>query len=896
MVTLQIINKGNAVLNKIQQLICLLSLIIFSQLSFAYDVQTIDEEMFPANINYNSAIPTPASFLKRPLGSSPVRHHELVEYLRLLGSASNRISVETIGYSHERRPILFVVATSPSNQENIDQIKKEHLSLSNTNSKQTVTSNMPVITWLNYGVHGAESSGMDAALPTVYYLAAAEDDVVDKLLEDNVILITAVFNPDGHANRIAWLDTFSSQIPNANPEHIEHNYDGRLARTNHYGFDLNRQWISATQPEPRAWLKKWHEWRPNVSVDYHEMGSEQTYYFSPGVSTRNHPLIPKQGMELVAKVVKPAERFLDEQKRLYFHGDRYDHFFLGKGSSFPLVNGSVGILHESSSARGVQVETSNGIRTYRENIIKHFRTSIANAQGAATNKIELLNYQKDFYRNASKRAANHPIKAYILTAGKDKARLYHFVELLNFHQIDVYHLKNDVVHDSKNFTQSDSIIIPLDQTQHTLIRGMFDLAREFEDSKFYDVSTWTLPLAYGMEYSSINNINISNEWQGAVFNNLKPTAPLPDKPEYAYAFEWSGYYAPKALYKILAADLYTKVALNPFSASTTNGSHSFQRGSIIVSFDRQDMSPEAIYKIMQDISQEHGIEIHALTSGRSVIDSKTPDIGSQFNKALKKPKILLIAGRNMDWYNIGEIWHLLDHRMDIPVTIIDRNMLSNTTFDRYTHIIFAGGKYQNYLPDELFKINDWTKKGGTIIGIRQGANWLYDNLLKDNAVTMPAIGVPEPIGSPPSATREMSLAATMHTANRYPYAEKESRDPLEVIGGSIFGGNLDITHPLGFGYTSTDIALHKNTTNILPRLKNPYGTVIAYKENPLLSGYASNKNQMALANTAALIAERYGEGSIILFADDPNFRATWYGTNKLFLNSLFFSLTFDPPR
>ena len=171
-------------LNKIQQLICLLSLIIFSQLSFAYDVQTIDKEMFPANINYNSAIPTPASFLKRPLGSSPVRHHELVEYLRLRGSASNRISVETIGYSHERRPILFVVATSPSNQENIDQIKKEHLSLSNTNSKQTVTSNMPVITWLNYGVHGAESSGMDAALPTVYYLAAAEDDVVDKLLED----------------------------------------------------------------------------------------------------------------------------------------------------------------------------------------------------------------------------------------------------------------------------------------------------------------------------------------------------------------------------------------------------------------------------------------------------------------------------------------------------------------------------------------------------------------------------------------------------------------------------------------------------------------------------------------------------------------------------------------
>ena len=274
----------------------------------------------------------------------------------------------------------------------MEQIKNEHLNLSDSRKKQVITDKMPVVTWLNYGVHGAESSGMDAALPTAYYLAAAMGDPINHLLENSVILITAVFNPDGHSNRISWLDTFSSKIPNPNPDHIEHNYDGRLARTNHYGFDLNRQWISITQPEPRAWIKKWHEWRPNLSVDYHEMGSSQTYYFSPGVPTRNHPLIPDTGLELMEKIVKPAEEFLDSQKRLYFHGDRYDHFFLGKGSSFPLVNGGVGMLHEASSARGVMVETQNGIRTYRENIIKHFRTSIANAIGAVNNKLELLQY------------------------------------------------------------------------------------------------------------------------------------------------------------------------------------------------------------------------------------------------------------------------------------------------------------------------------------------------------------------------------------------------------------------------------------------------------------------------------------------------------------------------
>ena len=863
--------------NIINQLIWIISIIFTYQISFANDQQDIDQEIFPTNINYNIDIPTPASFLGRPLGAAPVRHHELVSYLQLVANLSNRLTIETIGFSHERRPILFVVATSESNQTKIDEIKKQHIALTEPASNQNIKKDMPVITWLNYGVHGAESSGMDASLPTIYHLAAAKGKEIDALLKNSVILITAVFNPDGHANRIAWLDTFGGQIPNSNPEHIEHNYDGRLTRTNHYGFDLNRQWISATQPEPRAWVTKWHEWRPNVSVDYHEMGSEQTYYFSPGVPTRNHPLIPKQGMELVAKVVKPSEAILDSQKRLYFHGDRYDHFFLGKGSSFPLVNGGVGILHEASSARGVKIDTRNGIRTYRENIIKHFRTSIANAQGAVNNKIELLNYQKEFYGNVPTRAAQHPIKAYILSAGKDKARLYHFIDLLNFHRINVYHLNNDVTLNQINYKRDETVIVPLNQSQHTLIRGMFDLAHEFEDSKFYDVSTWTLPLAYGLEYSEINDVNLSDKLLGQLVDNAKPSAPQPDQPEYAYAFEWSNYYSPKALYRILNSSLFTKVALNPFTASTSKGIYEFDRGSIIVSFDRQAVTPEKIHKLLQDVAKDHGIEIHALTSGRSVAGSKTPDIGSQFNKAIQKPTILLVAGRDMDWYNVGEIWHLLDQRMEIPVTISDRNLMQNTEFDRYTHIIFAGGKYKNYRPEFNKELEQWIRKGGTIIGIRQGADWIQNSLLDGDV--------------------KNDKAEQINNSDiRYAYAEKEGRDPLEFIGGTIFAGDLDITHPLGFGYSNKNIALHKNTTSILSRPKNPYGTVIAYKDSPILSGYASENNQRAIANTAALVAERYGNGSIILFADDPNFRATWYGTNKLFLNSLFFSLAFEQPR
>ena len=320
----------------------------------------------------------------------------------------------------------------------------------------------------------------------------------------------------------------------------------------------------------------------------------------------------------------------------------YDHFFLGKGSSFPLVNGGVGILHEASSARGVMVETSNGIRTYRENIIKHFRTSIANAQGAVNNRIELLKYQKDFYQNSQSKSKQHPIKAYVLSAGKDKARLFHFIDLLNFHRINVHHLDQDITLNGISYSKDQSIVVPLDQAQHTLIRGLFDITLEFEDNKFYDVSTWTVPLAYGMEYSAIESENLKDRALGEILQNSTPKVELPDEPEYAYAIEWSDYYAPKALYRILDADLMARVATKPFFASTKKGDYKFDRGSILISFDRQKLSADEIHDVMAEVASDDGIFVHTLTSGKSLTGTQNPDVGSRFIKAVKKPNILLV--------------------------------------------------------------------------------------------------------------------------------------------------------------------------------------------------------------------------------------------------------------
>lgn len=857
-------------------------------------VREADADMYPGGIKYDSRIPTPEAFLGRALGAAPVRHHELVGYITAVAELSDRLTVETIGYSHERRPILFVVATSPANQARIEDIKQRHIALTEPGIDQEIGDDMPVITWLNYGVHGAESSGMDASLPTIYYLAAAQGPKIEQLLSGSVILVTAVFNPDGHANRIAWLDTFGGNLPNADPNHIEHDYDGRLARTNHYGFDLNRQWMSVTQPEARAWMKKWHEWRPNVSVDYHEMDSEQTYYFAPGVASRTHPLIPDEGMQLVSDVVRPSEDFMDTEGRLYFHGDRYDHFFLGKGAAFPLVNGGIGILHEASSARGIELETSNGLRTYRENVRKHFRTSIANAEGALAKRQELLNYQRNFYDSATDAARAHSVKAYVLAAPGDEARLYHFIDLLNFHRIKVHDLKRDITEGGITYRAGEAMVVTLDQAQHRLIRSMFETMTEFQEPKFYDVSTWTLPLSFGLEYAALSGRRFNANLVGAEVSLQMPVADRPDEASYAYAFEWSGYYAPRALNRVLGAGVLARVAPRPFVAQTTRGPYEFSRGSIIVSFDRQEVSREVIREIMGEMAKQDGVFVHAVTSGRSVIGTAGPDLGGQFFKPLEKPEILLVVGRDMDWYNAGEIWHLLDERMRMPVTLRDRSRLAGINLNRYTHLIFAGGEFDSFAPEYADDIRRWVDDGGTIIGIREGADWVRMNVL-DYVEPILVDGVPVEAEADSESGHDDLLTEELPEVERFSYAEKEARDAVDVIGGAIFSGDLDISHPLGFGYSRREISLLKNTKAPMERPLNPYATVIAYGTPPLRSGYASDANKDALEGTAALIAERIGEGSVILFADDPNFRGIWYGTNKLFMNALFFSKAFDPP-
>ncbi|MGF1607558.1 MAG: M14 family zinc carboxypeptidase [Rhodothalassiaceae bacterium] len=822
-------------------------------------------------VSYDPTIPTPDDVLGFGLGERPMRHHEMVSYLRLLADRSDRIAVETIGYSHERRPILFFTVSAPGNLADIATLRQAHLA--RLEPGQDPGGDTPAVVWMNYGVHGAEASGMEAAVPVLYHLAAAQGEAIERSLDQAVILITAIFNPDGHARRIDHVTTYLAEVPVTDPAHIQHDL-WLKARTNHYWFDLNRQWLPLTQPEARAWMAQWHKWKPQVTADFHEMGSEATYYFHPGVPARKNPLIPPQARELAQNIAGYHVQALDEQGRLYYGEEGFDNYYVGKGSTYPQVNGSVGFLFEAGTARGGLIETSNGMKRYADNIHTHFTTSLTTIEGALANKQALKTYQSGFFDEALQLAAADATKAYVWQAPGDDARSYHFLDLLNRHDITVYQLAEDVTIDGTDFDTGQAYIVPMAQPQYHMIRALFDHVTAFEETIFYDVSGWTMPAAYDLDYAPLMGRRFSHNLLGEPVTEPRfPQGRGPTQSDYGYMFDWTGYYAPRALYRLLSEDVIVRVAFEEGEVQTEAGVRPFKRGSLFVPMAGQTVAPERIHAILTRAAQQDGVDIYAVTSGRT----PTPgaDLGGRSSfKPVPEPRILLPIDGGIISYDAGEVWHQLDHRMHMPVVMVPVEDLSRADLWDYSHIILSGGRPA--LPDELAEeVRRWTRDGGTVIGVRQGALWAQQHVL----------------GRKADDTGE-----EIEQTQRFAYAGLPLYNARDVIGGAIFVSDLDVTHPLGFGYTDRRLPSHKNMAEALLAPNSPVAEVARYGQDPLLSGYASTRRIEELAGTPMLVHEPMGRGAVVLFADNPNFRAMFLGTSKLFMNALFFSTLADRAR
>ena len=815
--------------------------------------------------NYNASIPTPESVIGHQVGEFHVSHDKLSHYVQELSKTSKRVKLveRPSGKTYENRTSWLMIITSESNHSNLEEIRQQHLKLSNSKNEEIDTSNMPIIVYQGFSVHGDEPSGSNASLLLMYHLLASDSDETQELLDNTIILLDPSFNPDGLQRFSQWANMNKNQSLNPDPSDREYNQYWPRGRTNHYWFDLNRDMLPNQLPETNAKVETFTKWLPNILTDHHEMGTNSSFFFQPGVPERKNPLISDLNQALTKEIGTYHEDALNKIGSLYYSEESYDDFFFGKASTYPDANGSIGILFEQGSSRGHIQESTNGILTFPFTIRNQLTAAFSTLKAAKNMRVKLLDYMKDFYDKQIDSASKY--ESIIFGKEKDKSTVYHLAEVLNSHKIKFNTISQDVEVNGTKYSKDNSFIVPLNQPKRTLIRAMFDTQTTFSDSLFYDVSAWTFPLAFNVNYDNTNRLDKPGKLgiKSEEVENLKrANGSVDKKSDYAYLFEPHEYYAQSAVYQLIKSGLRVKTATRTFAI---NG-EKFDFGTYMISVQNQSLNSDEIYNLLVEISSETGINVKSQSTG--ITDGI--DLGSNNFEIVKEPKIGLVVGEGVRSYDAGEIWHLLDTRFNIPITKLDVGDLGYIDLSRYTHIILPdyseGSQYQSTGGNiNKNQINDYIKDGGNLIAYRNSVKWVSSNLY------------------------EIDFHTNDINADDVTFSERQSFFGAQQTGGAIFNSIIDKSHPVNYGIESNSLPLFRNSNVYMTKSEQSFNNPIVYSPNPLMSGYISEENLSLLKKAAPFKVIRSGKGKILLMTDNTNFRAFWFGTNRILLNMLFHS-------
>lgn len=820
--------------------------LFFLFISFYTTAQDTSLSYYLPAEDYNSNIPTPKDIIGHEVGEWHITHDKLVIYMKALAASSNRISLENRGKTYEGRPLLLLTITSPENHTNIEEIRKKHIAATNDAS---LSIDHPIVVYQGFSIHGNEPSGSNAALAVAYYLAASKSQATEDLLKNTVILFDPSFNPDGLQRFAYWANTNRSKNINPDPNDREYSEIWPRGRTNHYQFDMNRDWLPVQLPESKARIATFHQWLPNILTDHHEMGSNSSFFFQPGIPSRTNPLTPQTNQDLTREIATYHAKALDKIGSMYYSEESFDDFYYGKGSTFPDINGSIGILFEQASSRGHAQETTNGILTFPFTIRNQVTAAFSTLEAAHKMRLKILKYQQNFYKESRNTGSKSAI---VFGDEKDAAKTFHLAEVLKRHQIKIHEVKNDFTQNGKKFKKGYSYVVPMNQKNHRLVKAMFDVRTTFKDSLFYDVSAWTFNHAFGVDYAE--NVSLSKAGNEITNLELKKGA-VSFKSDYGYLMPWNEFYAPKALYAILQKGLRAKVSMKNFK----NGANSYEYGTIFIPVQNQKLETAALYTFLNKVAKESYITIHGVTTGLN----EGIDLGSNNFRAITKPKVAMMVGDGVAGNDSGEIWHLFDQRFDMPITRLDTRNFNRIDITKYTHIIIPSSGLEK---SAITKLQTWVKNSGVLVGYKNTARWLASNKMINIKFK----------------------TARRDTITSVSFENRSLQSGAQVIGGTIFEAKLDRSHPINFGYKENTLALFRNTTLFMQADKNSYNNPIQYTQTPLLSGYISKENAKVIPNTVPFKVGRLGRGRVIVFTDNTNFRAFWFGTNKLLMNTIFF--------
>jgi Zinc carboxypeptidase len=832
-----------------------------------------DRYYFPKG-NFDSTIPSPEKFLGYPIGSHYTRHDRIVEYFKELDRLSDKVTVREIGKTYEERVQIIATVTSPENHSNLEAIRQEHLKLVDPKAAEPDYKKLPVFVHLGYSVHGNETSSGEAALLTFYYLVASTDEETQKFLREAIVTFDPSINPDGRDRAAAWYNQNKSFPPVTDPLDREHTESWPFGRTNHFLFDLNRDWLSAVHVESKNRLKFYHAWYPNVLIDFHEMGTNSTYYFEPSKPYGSESaIVPRATYDVLnVKLAKYHADALNSVGALYWTKEQFDNLSAIYGSTYPDFQGAVGITFEVGSSRGLAQESNQGIVTFPFTIRNHVLTGLATVRGAVAEKEILLKHQKDFFKSALEDAKKNPNKGFVFGSSMDESINRKFLDLLLTHKLEVYENNVTTTVEGKKFEKGKSYVLPTGQPHYRIIHSLFEEVTKFHDSVFYDVTGWAVVHGYGIPFARIKDTNLN---LGNRVTEIKKTEGKVEngKSNYAYLLNWSDYNAPKALYQLQQNGILAKVSFKPFTIEEKGIRKDFLQGTIVIPVVWQKIPSDSLFKTISAVSVKNAISFTAVTTG---FNAKGIDLGSNNIRALEKPKAAILFGQGVNFSEAGELWFLLNQQVDYPVSKIDVSNIGRLDWSRYNVLILVGGSYNTLDKGVVAKLKSWIEDGNTLITTKNASEWaVKQGLVREKLV----------VDYKPDSTQ----------INRYDFIKSNEIEGPKSIEGSIYTADLDITNPLGFGFEERKLYVFRNGNTFLKPSLNPYGTVVKYTANPLVSGYISKTNLKRISNSASVLISNAGRGRVILFADNPYFRGYWYGTARLFLNAVFFGQVASVP-
>jgi hypothetical protein len=906
--------------------------------NYSYDIP-----FFPDG-TYDPSIPVPDDVLGFPVGARPVRYDEVANYIKQLAEASTHVELEQYGETHEGRTLYYLIISSDENMAKLADIKASIAKLADPrklfgeSEANSIIRNTPAIAWLAYCVHGDELSPTDAAIQVAYQLAAGTDTLTQKLRQELITIIDPLQNPDGRERILAQLQQLQGISINVDHQSLQHDGFWPWGRTNHYLFDLNRDWFVLVHPETRGKVKAIIEWNPQLFVDAHEQGSLNTYLFSPPREPFNPNMTKtlKKWWQIFAQ--EQAHAF-DRYGWSYYTGEWNEEWFPGYGSSWTLYTGAIGILYEQAGVQGNPIKRSDGtILTFRETVHHHFVSSIANLTTAASRRQELL---QDFYVEkkralSGKQAA--PVSAYIFVPGDNPVRLHKFIKTLLMQGIEVKLAINKFMannlHDywgqthSKKELPAGTFIVPLAQPMQSLIQAILEFdprmgdsflateRRELEKkkrSRLYEVTAWSVPMAYNLEtYWTDKPITVKTALvteievpQGEVINS---------NPNYGYIFDYSNDAAVHALILFLENDYKVRAAQKAFAVEGV----AFSRGSFLL---RGHENSENLHDFVNKVANETGITIYGVNTALS---DEGPDLGGEEFDLLELPRIGLFAGSPISSTDYGAIWHLVDHELQIRFSSLNINSMNWLDIDKYNVLVLPsawGGiqAYKNILgKGGINRLRDWIKDGGTLIAIGGGAAFAADTSVKLSSVRLRR-QVLDKIAEYEEAVKSEKAAVkpTVDTKAAWEFEPKFKEKPPEqkvadkkkreiealktederlrlfLPRGAILRADLDQDHWLTSGMDSSEAELYGRVPVILYTSyalmsKTPVQTParLAEAKSLRLSGLLWPEARKRWAKTAYMTREGLGKGQIILFADSPNFRGYFHGSERLLINAL----------